>query len=229
MQSLPSQSESFNLVQFTNARESDQSKFDAQLKQFDKALLDRADDEIPYTYGSYFIIEANNDTKSFKAATFINTTSRDASAYYSQFLYQSILRQATGNPNYIFNVSTTAFPISQQLMGRDASGDALFISIISGIGFALIPATIIGHIVLERQKGLKHIQVVSGMSLFSYWAANFVFDVLKTCIPCGLSVAFLFIYEMGYDDCWTTILLYPAGIVPFSYALSFFFNEEGTA
>lgn len=199
------------------------------MKQFDKTLNERSDDELPYTYGSYFIIEANNDTKSFKTATFINTTSRDASAYYSHFLYESILKQATGNPNFIFNVSTTAFPISQQLLGRDATGDALFISIISGIGFALIPATIIGNIVFEKQKGLKHIQMVSGMSLFSYWTANFIFDVVKTLMPCGLSIAFLYIYQMGYEDCWTTILLYPVGIVPFCYAFSFLFNEEGSA
>jgi hypothetical protein len=144
-------------------------------------------------------------------------------------LYQAILRQATGNPDFVFNVSTTAFPLSQRLLSRDSSGDALFISIISGIGFALIPATVIGNIVMEKERGLKHIAVVSGMNLFSYWGANFVFDVIKSVIPCALSIACLFIFEMGYTDCWTTILMYPIGMVPFAYVLSFLFNEEGSA
>jgi len=76
-------------------------------------LFANAKGESPYQYGSYFIIEANDETKSFKTATFINTTSQDASAYFPQFLYQAILRQATGRPDYVFNVSTTAFPLSQ--------------------------------------------------------------------------------------------------------------------
>jgi hypothetical protein len=67
------------------------------------------------------------------------------------------------------------------------------------------------------------------MSLVSYWGANFVFDVIKTVIPCAFSIAFFFIFEMGYDDCWSTILLYPLGMVPFAYSLSFFFNDEGAA
>lgn len=82
---------------------------------------------------------------------------------------------------------------------------------------------------MEKQKGLKHIQVVSGMSLLSYWGANFVFDVVKTLFPCALSIACLYIFEMGYTDCWTTILMYPLGMVPFAYALSFLFQEEGAA
>lgn len=67
------------------------------------------------------------------------------------------------------------------------------------------------------------------MNLFAYWSANFFFDVLKTMIPCSLSIACLYIFEMGYEDCWTTILLYPVGMVPFAYTLSFFFNEEGSS
>lgn len=117
------------------------------MKSFDKNLFKNANGDVPYQYGSYFIIEANNDTKSFKTATFVNTTSKDSASYYSQFIYQAIIREATGNPNFIFNVSTTAFPLSQELLGRDKSGDAIFINIVAGIGFALIPATIIGNIV----------------------------------------------------------------------------------
>ena len=54
---------------------------------FDNRLNDSALGELPYRYGSYFILEADNYTKSFKTATFINTTSQDAAAYFPQFLY----------------------------------------------------------------------------------------------------------------------------------------------
>jgi hypothetical protein len=34
---------------------------------------------------------------------------------------------------------------------------------------------------------------------------------------------------MGYDNAWGTILMFPLGVVPYSYAFSFFFTKESTA
>ena len=36
----------------------------------------------PYRYGSYYFFEANNATKHFKIATFVNLTSNDVVNYY---------------------------------------------------------------------------------------------------------------------------------------------------
>lgn len=36
----------------------------------------------------------------FKVASFLNLTSKDSSAYFPQFMYESILKEATGNPNF---------------------------------------------------------------------------------------------------------------------------------
>lgn len=139
------------------------------------------------------------------------------------------MKKATGNPDYIFNVTTATFPVSATLRGRDESADAVFICIISGIGFALIPASTIGNIVMEKQKGLKHMQIVSGLNLFAYWFSNFIFDVFKVFLPCALSVVCLFLFDMGYTSSYYTILLYPLGVVPFAYVLSIFFETESAA
>lgn len=65
----------------------------------------------PYRYGSYFIYEANNLTKQFRVASLVNLTSQDATALFPQFMYESILQQATGNPNLQFKVITAPFPV----------------------------------------------------------------------------------------------------------------------
>ena len=194
MASLPYAEDAFDTMKYANRRDTNRDTYFDQMKDFDKTILGAANADEPYRYGSYYILEANNDTKSFKFATFVNTTSQDASAFFPQFLYQSILREAMGDPDFIFNVSTMAYPTSTTLNDRDASGDAIFLCIIAGIGYALIPATIISNIVSERYKGLKHIQMVSGMSLQAYWASNFAFDVMKTMIPCVFSVTMFFVF-----------------------------------
>jgi transglutaminase/protease-like cytokinesis protein 3 len=65
----------------------------------------------PYRYGSYFIYEANNKTKQFKFTTLLNITSQDVTPLYPQFMYEAILKQATGNPNLKFKVTTAPFPV----------------------------------------------------------------------------------------------------------------------
>jgi len=72
-------------------------------------------------------------------------------------------------------------------------------------------------------------QVVSGLSLFAYWAANLLFDMIKILLPCVLTVGVIFLFDMGYESSWATILMYPIGVVPFSYAVSFLFDDEAVA
>ena len=64
------------------------------------------------------------------------------------------------------------------------------------IGFALVPSSIVSHIVGERVNNLKHMQVLSGMSLASYWVSNMIFDILKAMIPSGIAIGLL--YAFGF-------------------------------
>ena len=66
--------------------------------------------------------------------------------------------------------------------------------IIIAIGFAIIPANIAGNLVQEREGPLKHQQLISGMNLFSYWAGNFIFDLLKAYVPVLISLGLIYAF-----------------------------------
>jgi hypothetical protein len=87
------------------------------LREFDKDIFEARlqGDLEPYRYGSYFVYEANNRTKQFKVASFLNITSQDVTALYPQFMYESILKEATGNPKLKFKVTTAPFPVRDYL------------------------------------------------------------------------------------------------------------------
>lgn len=63
------------------------------------------------SFGSYLVYEANKLNQQYKVITYVNTTSQDAAAAYPQFMYESILRTASGNPNFQFKFYTQPFPI----------------------------------------------------------------------------------------------------------------------
>ena len=65
------------------------------------------------------------------------------------------------------------------------------------IGFALIPAAIVSFIVNEREKNLKHMQLISGLDLSAYWISNLAFDIFKSVIPCVIVIGLM--YAFGLD------------------------------
>lgn len=94
------------------------------------------------------------------------------------------------------------------------------------IGFALIPAAIISFIVNEREKNLKHMQLISGMNLSAYWISNMFFDIVKGVIPSGIVIGLFYAFQVSYDWCWILFLLFPIAVTPFTYFTSFFFRSE---
>ena len=72
------------------------------------------------------------------------------------------------------------------------------------IGFALIPASIVSFIVNEREKHLKHMQLISGLDLSAYWISNLAFDLFKAIIPCAIVIGLM--YAFGLDVSFTILL-----------------------
>ena len=64
------------------------------------------------------------------------------------------------------------------------------------IAFALFPASIVSYIMLEREKNLKHMQLISGMNLSAYWVSNFIFDCIKVYIPVIITIGLFYAYNL---------------------------------
>ena len=93
----------------------------------------------------------------------------------------------------------------------------------------MIPASIISFIVGEREKNLKHMQLISGMNLDAYWISTYIFDILKTQIPMVIAIGLMYAFGLDYEHVWVLFLLFPIGVIPFTYAMSFLFSKETTA
>lgn len=61
----------------------------------------------PYRYGSYQVYSADTDTQTYQFATFLNLTSTMVTAYYPQFMYESILASAA---SVDLNLQTMPYP-----------------------------------------------------------------------------------------------------------------------
>jgi hypothetical protein len=75
-------------------------------------VYDQRVEEEPYRYLGYYVLESNNYTKQFKIAALMNTTSQDIFPISTQLMYEAILKEASGNSNFKFKVSSTPFPVT---------------------------------------------------------------------------------------------------------------------
>lgn len=132
----------------------DDQEFDL-MDQFDEDHFAERRDK-PYRYGSYLIYQANNITKNYKVVNFVNTTSQDVAIAYPQFMYEAILRQATGRPHFQFKVVTNPFPILQKYKDEEKETNVISLLFVVSVGMSLVPGLIVGQVMNEREKNLKH-------------------------------------------------------------------------
>ena len=111
-------------------------------------------------------------------------------------MYQSVLSTAFGTEDtpFVFNTETAPFPVFQLFESRVASGKALDFQFIVSIALALIPCVIISFIIKEREQQLKHMQMISGVSMPAYWASNLISDIAKTFIPIVIILLLMVIF-----------------------------------
>lgn len=91
------------------------------------------------------------------------------------------------------------------------------------IAYSIVVVSIVTYLVVERQNGLKHLQIISGMQLKAYWFGNFLFDLFKLSMVVLMTIILFFAFEMEYNSAWLVVLVSPFGLIPFSYMTTFVF------
>ena len=180
----------------------------------------------PYSYGSFQVYHANRNDSVYTFTSYINATSQDVTGMFPHFMYTAIMRAATNDPDFIFDVTTVPFPIYQKFRDKEVAGNAYDFVVMVAIAMAMIPCVMVQFILNERENLLKHQQLLSGMSLAGYWASNLLFDIFMAYIPIILIILLSSLFNQSYEGVWALFLLYPPAIVPFTYVTSFMFSSD---
>jgi hypothetical protein len=114
-------------------------------------------------------------------------------------MYERILKSI--DPTLTFKTRSTPYPPTSsqaQVVKTSSAGTIIFMTAVS---YATLMTMICSFLVNERISGLKHLQLISGVQLKSYWLANFLFDLAKMYVTVLVSVALLWGFDMGYTSC----------------------------
>ena len=183
----------------------------------------------PYLYGSYEIYQADRQNQEYKFVSYVNLTSAASTILYPQFMYESILKVANNDPGFEFKTRLTPYPLTNEVKKRVKTADAGSIIFFSAIAYSIVITVTVSYLVVERISQLKHVQVITGMRLSSYWISNFIFDAGKLYITVITTIVLFYAFDMVYESSIVVYALFPLGILPFTYVFSFLFSADSAA
>jgi hypothetical protein len=72
-------------------------------------------------------------------------------------MYESILKVATGDPDFSFKLRSTPYPPTQAIKVRMQTFSAGLIVFVTAIAYSVMITAIVSYLVVERIEGLKHL------------------------------------------------------------------------
>ncbi|CAL5423286.1 unnamed protein product [Camellia sinensis] len=189
-------------------------------------------------YGG-IVMDNQNDDGSLGYTVLHNSSCQHAAPTYINLMNSAILRLATLNENMTIRARNHPLPQtkSQHLQRHDL--DAFAVVFVLSIAFSFIPASFAVSIVKcwgEREVKAKHQQLISGVSIWSYWASTYIWDCVSFLIPTSLAIVLFYIFDLdqfiGMGSFLPTIIIfleYGLAIASSTYCLTFFFSEHTMA
>lgn len=169
----------------------------------------------------------NETAHNYQFYNHLNLTGQDVAGLYPQYIYERILK--LDDPTISFKTKSTPYPPTNQQAQVSRTSSAGTIIFMTAVAYSTLMTMICGFLVNERISGLKHLQLISGVQLRSYWLGNFIFDYLKMYVTVVVTIILLWSFDMGYSACQYCFLAFPSAVIPFTYVFSFVFKSEASS
>ncbi|KAK2651860.1 hypothetical protein Ddye_011716 [Dipteronia dyeriana] len=186
-------------------------------------------------YGA-IVMDDQNDDGSLGFTVLHNSSCQHAAPTFINVMNSAILRLATHDGNMTIQTRNHPLPMtkSQHLQRHDL--DAFSAAVIVSIAFSFIPASFAVSIVKEREVKAKHQQLISGVSILSYWTSTYIWDFVSFLFPSSFAIIIFYIFGLdqfiGKDVLLPTVLMfleYGLAIASSTYCLTFFFSDHTMA
>lgn len=186
---------------------------------------------LPYKYSSYYIYDIQESSKNYSAFIYFNLTNPQSLLAFTNTLSNAFIQKALPQSTHPVTIKATLaqMTVFDELMGKvvESIQSSMFTNSFA-FAFAFIPGLIASFILRERERELRHQQLISGMSLESYWIANYVFEVVILYVPEFFVFLLYTAFGLNVPDAWIALILFPPAIVAFTFVTSFIFDKEGS-
>ena len=141
---------------------------------------------------------------------------------------KNIIRYDLEKPNLEIEVINEPLPYTNLEKKDSKQRNSTILLVFISICFTLIPANFVTIIIREKENNSKHLQIISGISLMSYWVNNFIFELAKYYIIGAICLVILKLFGFYEDYLVILYILYGPPMVAFTYIIGSLVKNEGT-
>ena len=184
--------------------------------------------------GAFYFIKADKLLHQYEFNFYISSKKKHSTIFLTNYLLRNIIRyemkRSSIYKRYMddIQISNSPFPLTykekEDKKGRNGFSLVFFIS----IALSLIPANFITIILREKENKSKHLQILSGTSIYTYWINNYIFELIKYYVVVGVCLIILFLFKYYEKYLAIIYIFYGPALVSFTYVISYFFNTEAS-
>jgi len=174
-------------------------------------------------------IEEINDVIYYDITTLVDPNQKEAIGYAILANMNSIFRDVINDNDAEFSLGRGTFP-RIAVIDDILNMVMILLTVLNfSITLGLVTSSFAGNIVKEREDSLKHQQIVSGGSKFSYWVSMFITDILKFILPVAAFIGLVFYFGIELPLFWLFLILTILAILPMTYFFTFILRKESLA
>lgn len=209
-------------------------------KTFDDILLDKMDTIGLSDFNREYIIGADFGSVSGETSIlgYFNGQPYHSPAIALSYILDTLYKYYLGSS---YSITTVNFPLPKSLsdqntvLNASVNGTGFTIAFLVLLGMAFLTTSFIIFLIKERNSGAKHLQVVSGVSSFSFWFSSLLWDFLNYIIPVlALLIVFTAFQTNAYTDdnrlglILLLLVVYGWAVLPFVYLLHYLFKTPAS-
>ena len=183
--------------------------------------------------GGFYFMKADQESHKYEFNFYISSKKKHATIFFTNYLLRTIIRyemkKSAEYKRYIDDIQITnsPFPLTYEEEDDKKSRNGISLVFFISIALSLIPANFITIILREKENRSKHLQMLSGTSIYIYWINNYIFELVKYYVVVGICLIILFLFHFYEKYLAVIYLFYGPALVSFTYVLSYFFETEG--
>ena len=182
-----------------------------------------------------FISLYSSNSSSY-SAYYNNKRSSHSSAISLNFANNVVLQQTLGTDTAFLKTSNWPLPSASGDLANEVADDSSYygLAVFLLFGFSFMTAYFAMNVVEERLNKSKHMQLITGVDIQTYWTSFLVWDFLMYLIPTACVAAAFLIYDdyrfvgENFAPLLVNMLAFGLASIPMAYVLSAPFSYPAT-
>ena len=191
-------------------------------------IFENEQNEKKINYANYIFDKIDKENHKYDITLLTDILLSHSTPIYFDYMAKNIIRYATNKQNLDIEVINEPLPYTNMEKNDSKERNSTILLVFISICFTLIPANFVTIIIREKENNSKHLQIISGISLMSYWVNNFIFELAKYYIIGGICLGLLEGFGFYEDYVIVLYILYGPPMVAFTYIIGSLVKREGT-